>query len=774
MKKEILIKVIKFLLYAVLFIPLIFSRSLMYPFNTLKVFVFFSLMEIIFALWLGLIIFHKEYRPRFTPLKIILGLFFILLIISSIFGLDWHRSLWSVQARALGLIALFHFGALFIVLSGLWREINWKKYLGFSFIVSSIIALTTIGVGLKLIDGNLFITSNIRPGVFFGNSSFTASYIFFHIFIGLWLFFEFLRKGANKIMPILIGILTMLNVWAIFLTETRAALLGVMIGIIFLLIYFSVSRRQNFADIPVFSKLSIRKLSAFFLVIIIVCIGVFWFTRTAHFWEKIPSLRRATEFFALSRPAETEPRFIALKIGWQSFLERPILGFGFENFKYPFDRHYDPRLLRFDFSGTYWDKPHNVFLEYLINTGILGFMAYLGIFIVAFKKLIGADKKLIYADKNISINQPESALISASPFLMAMLIAYLAQNFFLFDTFGSYLMFFILLAFIDGNYKHKDDANENKIEKKQNLPNSYIKAIVIVLLVLVSFIPIYFVNYKSLYANNRQYWGLNYFLNRMSASALVAYAQSLSTPNPYTNDIRKDFASAVSDIYSQGIFIPEIEKVSAKAMSELALAINSQPNDGALRLTFANLSSVFYVFNSAYLKAGEEQGAQSLKLSPQRQEIYYTLAKIKVIEGEKSAAVELMKKAVELDPEAADPHFYYGFTLLEAGERELGFAEIERAKKLGRGPQNNGEARVLGNYYGDAGDYEKAIYMYLTAISYNQDDLDSQLKLGMVYFYSGDRGNARFRLKQILDALPEFKKSPSFETVKPIIEDLGL
>jgi len=740
MKKEILVKIIKFLLYAVLLTPLIFYRSFICPFIVLRVFVFFSLIEIIFALWLGLVIFHKEYRPRFTPLTIILGLFFILLIISSIFGLDWQRSLWSTQDRALGLVGLFHFGVLFLVLGSLRRELNWKNYFFVSFIISSVVAIATIGVGLKLINSQLFLEplgSADRPGTFFGNSSFTASYIFFHIFIGLWLLFEFLRE-RKKIAPFLAGILILLNIWALFITETRGALLGVISGALFLLVYFLVWGQRNF-----------RKWSAIFLALVLIGAGIFWFTRDSSFWNKIPGLRRVTP--ASLTIQDWEPRFIAWGIAGKSFLERPLLGFGFENSKYPFDRYYEPQLLRYTFTGTYWDKPHNIFLEYLVNAGVLGFLAYLGIFITAFYLLFKKQKET----PNL-----------ITPFFGAVLIAYLVQNFFLFDTFGSYLMFFILLAFLNGNYQLQKSVSENK-------SHLYLKPIVVILLILISFLPIYFLNYKSLYANNRQYWGTNYFLNSRPELALEAYAQSLTTSNPYINDTRKEFASNIFQVYSQGIEIPGIEKVSAKVMSELAAAINNHPNDYFLRLTFANASMDFYIFNPVYLKMGEEQINEALKLSPKRQELYYTLAKIKVIKGEKSAALELMKKAVELDPEAADPHFYYGLTALEAGNKELGFSEIDKAKELGRGPQNDGEARVLGNYYGDAGDYKKAISMYLIAVG-NQDDLDSWFKLGIVYFYSGDRNSARFRIKYVLDALPEFKKSAAFEEFKSIIEDLGL
>lgn len=756
MSKKHLIQFIKVGLYLILLTPLIFSRSLVFPFATLKVFVFHSLIEIIFALWLGLIIFSKEHRPRLTLLTKVLAVFFIVLIVSSVFGIDWSRSLWSTQDRMLGLVSLLHFGALFLILRSLWRELKWKNYLFFSFGVSSVVAFFTVAIGLRLIDAmdayKWFLSGYFRPGTFFGNPSFTAVYLLFHIFIGIWLFFEFFRE-RKKILSFLTALFVFLNIFGVFFTETRGAILGLLAGILFLLFFFSFGKEKF-----------LRKISVCLLILIFLSGVVFWFTQSSSFWRKVPGIGREIISASSFRTADLAPRLITLKAGWESFLERPILGFGFENFRYPFDRHYDPRLLRFNFEATYFDKPHNIFLEYLVNNGILGLLAYLGVFAAAFYLMF------------------KKPLQHSSMFMAAALITYLVQNLFLFDTFGSYLMLFIILAFIDSQFnkplinadKNLINADNQHKSAKISVNQRLLKRISIVVLLLISAATIYFINYPILYANNRQYWGLNYFLNRMPEPALGAYAQSLTISNPYIDDARKEFTSSLSQAYTQGINIPDIENVSAKAMSELALAINRHPNDYFLRLTFVNASADFYVFNPAYLQVGEQQAEQALKLSPKRQEIFYALAQIKLIKGEKKSAFELMKRAVELDPLAADPHFFYGLTLFEAGEKEIGFAEIERAKELGREPRDNGEARVLGNYYGDAGDYGKAISMYLTAVSHNSDDLDAQLKLGIVYFYSGDRDNARLHIEKVLVALPEFKKSAAFETVKSIIENLGL
>ena len=142
-----LIKAIKAGLYAVLLTPLFFHRSFIFPFIAPKVFIFQSLVEIVLALWLAFIIFYPKHRSfKLSPFAA--GLFILLafLTISSLFGIDINRSFWSTQERALGLVALFHFAAFFLVLSHFTRLslVKWRNYLSFSLIISFIAAFFAV------------------------------------------------------------------------------------------------------------------------------------------------------------------------------------------------------------------------------------------------------------------------------------------------------------------------------------------------------------------------------------------------------------------------------------------------------------------------------------------------------------------------------------------------------------------------------------------------------------------------------------------------------
>ena len=103
-----------------------------------------------------------------------------------------------------------------------------------------------------------------------------------------------------------------------------------------------------------------------------------------------------------------------------------------------------------------------------------------------------------------------------------------------------------------------------------------------------------------------------------------------------------------------------------------------------------------------YLAAAETQAKIALTLSPNRQEILFSLAKTKSLENDNAAAFALAKQAFDLDPKVADSHFYYGMLAFATGKPEIGYQEVKAALALRRGWHNFYEARVACDYFADA------------------------------------------------------------------------
>ena len=80
----------------------------------------------------------------------------------------------------------------------------------------------------------------------------------------------------------------------------------------------------------------------------------------------------------LGRGSSTvQTRIINWKIALKGFKDNPILGRGPENYRAVADKYFDPALLDYSYYETRIDKPHNMYLETLVASGIVGLLAYL-------------------------------------------------------------------------------------------------------------------------------------------------------------------------------------------------------------------------------------------------------------------------------------------------------------------------------------------------------------------------------------------------------------
>ena len=525
-----------------------------------------------------------------------------------------------------------------------------------------------------------------------------------------------------------------------------------------LLLYFAFFNKFKEVQPPQINgnirRLNLQKLSVVFLILLIAFSVTFWLTRDAIIWQKIPGLSRIAQ--ASLESASIRERLITWKISLKSFREKPILGWGFENFRIAFNQHYDPKILTKTLSGSYWDKPHNVLLEYLTTTGIFGLLAYLGIFAAAFYTLF---------KKNIS---------PVKPFILASLVAYFSQNFFIFDTIGTYLMFFLVLAFIDSNFKEVQPPRIDNNIRRLNLQ------ILTIVFLSLSLIPIYY-NYQIFNASRHEYWGINYFLNRLPEGSLVSFNRAVAAPTPYRDDIRKNFTDVVKQAHEQNIQYPNLSELQGKLVEYLKLVIKRHPKDFFNYISLAEFENVFYEYNPDYLKEADELSQKALELSPERQQTYYVLAKTKLLEGDIPAAYKIFEKVVNLNPQAGDPHFYFGLMAYGVGDPEKGASEIAEAERLGRVPQKIEESIVLGNFVGDyERDYKKAIKLYnsaLSAVEYNLVDKINRpnilLKLAVAYYFDGDYENSRQTFLELKESV-DLKQLPIYPELQPVLQELGI
>ncbi len=714
-------------LYGILLTPLVFQQRLMHPLVISKTLFFQLIVELALTGYVTLAIFHKEYRPRITPLFIAVCAVFSAIVLSGVFGVNGARSVWSVPERMTGIVLMAHLTAYFIMLSGMRRSFLWTKYVSASVGISFFVALFPV---IQLMFPAIFFDKiGDRLSGTIGNPIFLSAYLFFHIFIAAFLAEKSHAKKSRWWPYALIGVF---DLAVILLTQTRGAVVAVGVSLIVLSAYavFGVN------------KGAIRKVIGITWLITALFAGGFWATRENAVWRGVPVLSRlATEGF------RADNRLIAWRAGLLSFMEHPVTGVGWENFLTAFDRHYEPRLLRNGFSETFFDRPHNVFVQFLTETGIVGFVAYV--------LLLGIALYLVRKEK----------------WIIALLAAYVTQNFFAFDSISTYVIFFAVLAWIDAEFSaHRETPLAPLLGSRGNASAEVLAASMFTLLACAG---IYFLNYRPYAASRLEWTSVNYFVQGDIADGVEYMEKALMAKTPYHNYIAKDLYPNIALLYKQDLPLPDVRNLVEKAVRGMTEAAEAEPLNYGFWVGLADMMQPISGLDARYIDQGIIALDRADAISPRRQATLYVRAKLLNLKGDKAGALKAMADAVALDPEVGDAHFYYALLLLEGSDMVGGLRELARAAELGRVPRNAIEASVVAAQLGDLGAYKESAFYFQKALLFNPDNLEISMKLGLVYYFSGDKDAARRLIANVMSE-QDLKRSPQYQSLLPILRDLGL
>ena len=432
-------------------------------------------------------------------------IYLLALTASTIFGQTPYLSFWGDAERMMGLFGMLHFFVLFLIGTSLFNPyLNPLPSKGggnregdLMLLLKIFVAITSV-VALHGIFQHFGFTG-IKPGqdrivATVGNAGVLAGYLIFGLFFSLFLALmsykssPTLPKGREPFPPFKGGrgdfwrgwggffplgfiylVATALHLYAIFLTGTRGAYLGVAAGFLFAFIVrpaadivralsardrvpeeLAAKGKGNFGsgdkgterlgvgDLPStkgnFGS-GTKKLLAAFALIVLFAVFVLIASNTG--WIKTDgSLYRLTHFSLADSTIQT--RFLSWKAGLEGFLERPILGWGFENFATAYNKNFDPVYYNFVKTDEYFDRAHNIIVELLATAGILGLLSYL--------LLLAA---VVYCIVKALRRGGESRDFICLSIFLGLLIAYFIQNLFIFDLLPTMLGFVTFLIAVN-------------------------------------------------------------------------------------------------------------------------------------------------------------------------------------------------------------------------------------------------------------------------------------------------------------------------------------
>lgn len=397
---KILLWILRTGLVLTLFSPLVISFKFLFPYIAPRATYFQVITEIMLVAAIFLVSFYPEYRPKLTNISKAVILFFAVVALSTLTSLDIGKSFIGTIERYFGFWNIVHFGFLyFSAIVALRSQKEWNTFLSISVAISVYAGLDFL---IPLISGKGF-----SPTVA-GNATFLAAYLIFHFFFVAFL----ITQTKNKWLKGILSIAMIINASVVVSSGVRGAFIGLCAGILYIIVYYAIRSKRVRVPLIILTVIMITGYAALFL------------NKDNVIFKDNRIVNRVTNFSL--QDTTIRSRLEMWKIALDGIKERPILGWGMENYSLAFNKYYTPEFNKINVGESWEDRTHNVIFETLINTGFIGLVSYI--------LLIAALLSSMYKH----------------PLLTATLVAYVAQSAFGVETLNSYLPFFIFLAF--GNF----------------------------------------------------------------------------------------------------------------------------------------------------------------------------------------------------------------------------------------------------------------------------------------------------------------------------------
>ncbi len=718
-------KIARFISLAALFLipafpfifPTITGNGMFFPFITGKAFYFRILIEIGFAAWVILAFLDARYRPRLNALTVGVSLFALITLAADLLGVSPIRSLWSNFERMEGWITIIHLWAFYMFAVNVFGPGEegrrwWHRFFNAELFVAFLVSMyglfqlfhwADIHQGSSRIDASL------------GNAAYMAVYMLLNAGIAAYMTFVARRREiANAgFLSWAYPILALLFSYEVFETATRGTILGLIGGAMLALFIYAVLGKNQ--------PKKFRMGAGIALIAIIVVGGIFWSVRHAAFVQNSEVLSRLANISI--NDVQTQARAYVWPMALKGFSQRPVLGWGQENFNYIFNANYNPLMWQ---QEQWFDRAHSVYLDWLTASGIIGLMAYLALYALF---LTGVWKStLSFAEKSV---------------LTGLLAGYAVHNVFVFDNLASYFLFFTVLGFVASFRQDKKIAWFGTASVAPEAVEYVVAPITVVALVAV----LYFFNVRPIQANQDLIAGLESCAGPQPTT--TGFVDGL-TINTYVanQEIREQLISCTLNIINQ----QQIPPTTKENFYELTVkGITDQMAATPIRdARIYSLGGSFYNSLAQYDKA-EALLEIAHELSPGKQSIDLELANAEINTGKADKAVAILGPAYESAPKDDQVANVYALALVVDNK------EVTALQMFGNRPdifQTPGMAQA----YTYIKNYPKAIAIYQALLAKDTSNVNVAVPLAQTQYMSGQKAAAIATLRAIEEKHPEYKQ----------------
>jgi tetratricopeptide (TPR) repeat protein len=501
-------------------------------------------------------------------------------------------------------------------------------------------------------------------------------------------------------------------------TGSRGGFLGAILGLGFWGILavknleFSASFRQKLSQIP-----KIYGILTFCLVL-----GLFYILGHSFLNRLGDSALHMGQSLATSRLHIWRP-------GVKMAVANPVLGVGLDTFKIAFPYYSGIEFNQIDGMFMSSRMAHNELLQMACTTGFLGLAAYLGV-LAAF---------IFMGWKIYRVSSPPTRWLLAAIFASAL--AYHVQNFFSFGVASLNLLWFLLLAAVQWNYRDLQPESTSPSAAKflVLLEKPFLALILLVLL-----------------------W---FPLNRLGADIAFGFgntiAETLKNPDPQTSpEMLERYSDFQVDVMKKAVQLcplevkyvlylglayeqrAQLDKERAKDWDLMALdcyekALQMSPANAYYYNDEGRLCAILSRYDTAYAAKAEEAYAQAVHWDPdsplfllnwsnalqkvgKTSESKVPLAKAFQLdsvfagraasqiawenyrEGDSMGAYEILAEAIQRNTSCAEAYYCRGILHLWDKDKNLALKDFEEVKSLNPTTEKNPSIQALDEFIGQA------------------------------------------------------------------------
>ncbi len=709
-------------------VPLIVTTSLFFPYITGKNFMFRIVVEVISAAWIGLALVDPKYRPRRSWILAAFGIFIVLIAIADAQGVNPFKSFWSNYERMDGWVTIAHLFAYLVVASSvlrverLWNWLWWTT-LTVSFLSSvygllQVIGYTSLGQG-----GSAGLSARIDTT--FGNPIYLAVYMLFHIFIAAMLWIRsWQEKSEYRVAAAWgYGVVIVLDTLALFLTGTRGTMLGLIGGAILTVLILAVFGQSK----------RIRWVAVAAVALVILLGGALKLGKDTSFVKSVGFLDRLASISASDTTIAS--RFINMSIAWKGVKERPLFGWGQENYAVVFDKYYDSRMYA---DEPWFDRVHDIIFDWWVAGGTLGLLAYLSIFVATLWALWRPNGGFTLQERAV---------------LTGLLAGYFVHNLTVFDNVTSYILFGTVLAYI---VYRSTEARESAVIPQRAFLSTEQLPYTALLALLIAGALVWFVNANAYRANRALIQAIAPQSN--VTDNLDLFNKALSYNSLGQQEIREQLIQGAAQIASQSGGDDVKQQFFQLAASQMIEQEKVSPLDARFPLFLGILYDAYgdHTKAAAALQKAHE-------LSPAKQEIDFQVAQNAWLRGDNQAALQITKTAYDEAPAFGDAQVYYAAAAIRAKNSVLAGQLLEPLIASDRAA----DPRILAAYVA-AGELTQAIPLWQAHLKNNPQDAQAYFTLAAIYYQLGQKSPAISVLQAAAAQIPDIasQAQSAIESIK--------